>query len=63
MGECEHKWVYMETVRRHAKTASPGYSAQIDWKRVDRFYCEKCLEVKELTKTAPGYYEKPEWFD
>lgn len=56
---CKHKFVFMETIRQHGTTAY--YS--ISWKRVDRFYCEKCLEIKELIKTAPGYYNKPEWFD
>jgi hypothetical protein len=60
---CEHKWVFMETVKQHGERASFGMCAQKDWKRIDRFYCEKCLEIKELIKTAPGYYGKPEWFD
>jgi hypothetical protein len=56
---CEHKWVLMETVKQQGYS---GYGSQ-QWKRIDRFYCEKCLEIKELVKTAPGYYDKPDWFD
>ncbi len=63
MNECEHKWVFMETVKQRGERASFGISPQKEWKRIDRFYCEKCLEIKELTKTAPGYQDKPEWFD
>ncbi len=60
---CNHKYVFMETVRQRGERASFGISHQKDWKRIDRFYCEKCLEIKELVQTAPGYKDKPDWFD
>lgn len=63
MNECDHKWAFMETVKQRGERASFGISAQKQWKRVDRFYCEKCLEIKEIIKTAPGWEDKPEWFD
>ena len=59
MNECKHKWVFMETARVKACTYPPVSG----WKRIDRFYCEKCLEIKELTKETPHYHDKPEWFD
>lgn len=60
---CNHKYMFMETVRQRGERASFGISHQKDWKRIDRFYCEKCLEIKELVKTSPGYEDKPDWFD
>ncbi len=58
MGKCEHKYVYMETVRQCA-----SITLKKEWKRIDRFYCEKCLEIKDIIKTAPLREKKPEWFD
>ena len=57
--KCSHKWVYMQTVRQQGYT---GHGAK-NWKRIDRFYCEKCLEINDIVKSAPAYEEKPEWFD
>jgi hypothetical protein len=59
---CIHKWVYMETARQHGKSSCYD-SPAVNWRRTDRFYCEKCLEIKEIIKTAPGWEDKPEWFD
>ena len=59
---CNHKYVFMETVRQKGQRPS-GYSNTIDWKRIDRFYWEKCLEIKERIQTSPGYEDKPDWFD
>jgi len=59
---CEHKWVFMETARQHGKSSCYD-SPAVNWRRTDRFYCEKCLEIKEIIKTAPGWEDKPEWFD
>jgi hypothetical protein len=60
MNECEHKWVFMETVKQAGISA---YSETRNWKRIDRFYCEKCLEIREIKKTEYGWKPKPEWFD
>lgn len=60
---CEHKYVYFDTSRQHGERACCGISSAKDWKRIDRFYCEKCLDIKEIVKTAEGYEDKPEWFD
>jgi hypothetical protein len=61
--QCEHKFIYMQTVRQHGEQPWIGVRPGKEWKRIDRFYCEKCLEFKEITKTAMCYKEKPEWFD
>ena len=62
MNECEHKWVFMETVKQRwrGRVINPSISPQKKWKRIDRFYCEKCLEIKARTceKETPGYEEK-----
>lgn len=63
MEKCEHKWVFMETVKHRGERGSWGMSSCKEWKRIDRFYCEKCLEIKEIVKTAPGWEDKPEWYD
>lgn len=62
MNECEHKWVFMETAKQVGYIGSYSTPSK-EWRRIDRFYCEKCLEIKEIKKTVPGRCEKPEWFD
>lgn len=54
--ECEHQWVFIES-----KYSSDPGAYQICWKRLDRFYCQKCLEQKEVKKQEWDR-EKPEWF-
>ncbi|KZL88689.1 hypothetical protein [Clostridium magnum] len=61
--QCEHKFIHMETSRQHGEDAWIGVRPGKEWKRIDRFFCEKCLEFKEITKTAMCYEDKPEWFD
>lgn len=61
--QCDHKFVYMETVKQRGQRPSFGLSSTVDWKRIDRFYCEKCLEIKELVKTEYGWKDKPDWWD
>jgi hypothetical protein len=43
---CEHKWVHM----RKEENVEVGYR---QWKAVDRFYCEKCLEQKTVRSEIP----------
>lgn len=54
---CEHRWVFIES--HYKADSSGGYN--ICYSRLDRFYCEKCLEQKEVTKREHSR-EKPEWF-
>lgn len=57
---CEHKWLSLETKYIYL-TRSFGSST---FKRIDRFFCEKCCEQKEVTKECKDYEDrKPEWFD
>lgn len=53
----------MDTSRQHCERASLGISSAKEWKRIDRFYCEKCLDIKEKVRTAEGYEDKPDWFN
>ncbi len=58
---CEHKFVHLETVKEKPRGIPNTYSI-LGWKRIDRFFCEKCLEQKEFVKTAPHYEDTPDWF-
>lgn len=58
---CTHKFVHLETVKERPRSIPNSYSV-LGWKRIDRFYCEKCLEQKEFVKTAPHYENQPDWF-
>lgn len=58
---CEHKFVHLETTKTRA--VDGGYCGiDIDWRRVDRFFCEKCLEIVEKVTGAPADVPKPDWF-
>ena len=53
---CEHKWVYMDP-KKYSKYN--GYVSTFT--RIDKFYCEKCLEIKDIKKE--GYdRDTPEWY-
>ena len=57
---CDHKWQHFET--RHLLI--DNYPGSNQFKRIDRFFCEKCCEIKEVVKTCMDYEDKnPEWFD
>jgi len=56
MQECKHKWVHLETIKR---VESHGY--QSEYIKIDRFFCEKCLEQKETRKSEYSR-ETPEWY-
>jgi len=59
---CDHKFVYMESVRQKGERPSMGVSSGNQWKRIDRFFCEKCLEFKDKVQTAEGWEHQPEWW-
>ena len=63
MDKCKHEFIYMETVKQRGERPSFGISSSVEWKRIDRFYCNKCLDIKDITKTVRGYEDKPDWFD
>lgn len=58
---CKHKFVHYETVKEKPRDIPNSYG-RLGWKRVDRFYCEKCLEIVEKTKEARHYDDQPDWF-
>lgn len=57
---CEHKWVHFET----SYIYKDNYPASSQFKRIDRFFCEKCCEEKVVEKSCYTYEDRrPEWFD
>jgi len=56
--KCNHKYVHLETIKKQDLNAT-GY--QIGWKRIDRFYCEKCLEYKDKVNEEWSR-DKPDWY-
>lgn len=54
---CEHKFIYMETNKSH------HYDGPFNthWIRIDRFFCEKCLEYRDK-KQEDWSRDKPEWY-
>jgi hypothetical protein len=59
--QCEHKFVHLETVKEKPRYI-PNTSITSGWKRVDRFFCEKCLETIEKVQTEPHWKDQPDWF-
>lgn len=61
MGECEHKWVHLETVKEKSRYVPNTSGSYTPWLRIDRFFCEKCLETTE--KRRSEYCKiQPDWF-
>jgi len=56
--KCIHKFVFLET-SKNREQYTHGYCS--NWVRTDRFYCEKCLETKEIKKQE-SCIDKPEWY-
>jgi hypothetical protein len=54
---CDHKWVHLET-HKETKTYNSYSCVYI---KIDRFFCEKCLETKEI-KREERLLEKPSWY-
>lgn len=58
---CSHKWVYQGSDYLKRERSYYVYNYQ----RIDTYYCEKCLEIKEvITKDEDRYNSdgKPCWF-
>ena len=55
--ECEHVFRHLETVRW--TNDSGNYNT--GFFRVDRFYCEKCLFGREVSKSA-CQRDTPDWY-
>lgn len=58
MSNCEHEFEHLGT--EYTRT-NRSYGNDI-YTRIDRFYCRKCLEIKEIIKEECDCYI-PEWFD
>lgn len=56
--ENEHEFMHLDTQYIYY-SRSWGNST---YKRVDRFYCTKCCEQKEIIKEETSCYQ-PDWFD
>lgn len=56
MDNCKHKFIFIESVYKRVY----GYY-NYNYIRIDRFYCEKCLEEKENRKNEYSR-ETPEWY-
>lgn len=53
---CEHKFVHFDTLK-----SKENSTYQIGWKRIDRFFCEKCLEYKDKEQKEWSR-DRPEWY-
>jgi len=61
INECDHEFVYMESI----KTEKPvSYSYCIELKKVDRFFCKKCLQQRDIVhqKDFNRGNEYPDWW-
>jgi hypothetical protein len=55
---CNHKWIHLDT----NKTIEDHYPSWCKtYKKIDRFYCENCLETKEIIKKECTM-DKPDWY-
>jgi hypothetical protein len=59
---CEHKYVFIDSSWQKGERPSWGISGEKQWKRVDHFFCEKCLIMNDVTRTAEGWENRPDWF-
>ena len=59
---CEHKWIHLETIDQ-MRVYRRDYD-RTEFVKTDRFFCEKCCEIKEFSKKIDyNYYEYPDWFN
>lgn len=59
---CDHDFVHLESI----KTETPvSYSYVTEFKKVDRFYCRKCLEQRDIVHQQEinrSYKRFPDWW-
>ena len=53
---CDHKFIFLS---RSKKCKSSDYN--LHYIMIERFYCEKCLEEKEIKKEEYGR-QQPDWY-
>lgn len=56
--QCNHKWVFQDSIY-YCQYSCYGNS---EYKRIDTYYCEKCLEQKEILAKCECSREKPYWY-
>lgn len=56
---CEHDFRHLDTIY---KTKHISYTYSNTYTRLDRFYCSRCLEIKEVVKEE-DLRSEPDWFD
>lgn len=54
---CDHKYIHLDT-KKHKDDRVFGAP---EWNRIDKFYCEKCLNEERKHKYECGW-SKPEWY-
>lgn len=56
---CEHEYRHIETIKRDQKKES-----HVSLKKVDRFFCKKCLIQKEVVNQGLVYFGEsyPDWW-
>ena len=55
---CEHKWVFQGS--DYEKRERNRY--ENIYKKIDTYYCEKCLEIKEIISKDENSEKKPYWY-
>lgn len=57
--QCKHKWIFMESVCRTKK-----HDYYVEYIRTDLFFCEKCLEQKQVQRNSDQTFDKPapDWY-
>lgn len=49
---CEHKWIYQGSDYKERRMGHLSYELS----RIDTYYCEKCLEIKEINSKKEEIY-------
>jgi hypothetical protein len=55
---CEHKWVYQGS--DYYYSLNGVYNGT--FKKIDTYYCEKCLEIKEIVTKEEDCTGRPYWY-
>ena len=59
MNICDHRYKHLETVKYETHSGNT-----VKWDKCDRFFCEKCLDIKEVSRVEiiEAYKGKPSWY-